>query len=112
MVTLVLILFISLLWTCGTETDYVASNEKKTVINKIDFLTLDESEIDEDAGADCSCFSFTILETIVIGVLCVGFALLLVRLILWCKGNYLKRKEKLEAEAERREQEIRNRLLS
>ena len=45
-VTLVLIIFISLFSTCGTETDYVEGNEKKTIINKIDFLTLDKSEND------------------------------------------------------------------
>ena len=90
MVTLVSVIFIRLFSNCKTENDYVEGNEKKTIINKIDFLTLDESEIDEEAGADYSCFSFKILETIVIGVLCLGFALLLVRLILWCKGKYLK----------------------
>ena len=89
-VTLVSIIFISLFLTCGTETDYVEGNEKKTIINKIDFLTVDNSELEEEAGADCTFFSFTILEAIVSGVLGLGFALLLVKLILWFRGRLLK----------------------
>ena len=80
-VTLVAIIFISLFSTCGQETYNVACNEQKIV--KLNILTLD----------DCSCLSFTIFELIVIGVLGLGFVMLLVRLILWFKGNYLQRKD-------------------
>ena len=56
--------------------------------------------------------SSTILEAIVSGVLCLEFALLLVKLILWFRGRLLKRKEKLKTAAQKREQELRDKLLS
>ena len=96
------IIFISLYSTCGQETDIVTGNEQKIV--KYDILTLDQSETTDDSEG-CSCLRFSILELIVMAVLGFGLVILLIRLLMWGKKNYLKRKEKLAAEVARREQD-------
>ena len=98
--TLVAIIFVSLYSTCGNETDIVTGNEQKIV--KYDILTLDQSETADDSEG-CSCLSFTILELIVITVLGLGLIILLIKLLMWGKRNYIKRKEKVAAEVTRRE---------
>ena len=82
------------------------------MVNKVDILTFDNSELQEEAEGGCTGFSFTLLEIIVSNVLCLGFLAGMVKLALCLRGRLLKRKEKLRLAAEQREQNLRQKLLS
>ena len=58
-ISLVAAVFIGLFSNCNkTENDFVGGDEHKTVVNKVDILTFDNSELQEEADAGCNCFSF------------------------------------------------------
>ena len=72
-ISLIAAVFIGLFSNCNkTENEIIGGDEHKTAVNKVDILTFYHSELQEEADAGCNCFSFSLLEIIVCGVLSMG----------------------------------------
>ena len=83
------------------------------VVNKLDILTFDNSNLQEEGNNECNCWgnlTFSILEIIVIGVLSMAFLTGLVKLVIFLRGKALKRKETLRLVEEKRELELRRKI--
>ena len=93
-ISLLAAIFIGLFSTCSKmKKEFVEGDQHKTVVNKVDILTFDNSELQEEAKGECTCFSFTLLEIIVSGVLCLGFLAGMVKLAFCLRWRLLEQKE-------------------
>ena len=96
-VSLVAAVFIGLYSNCNkTENEIVNGDEHKMVENKLDILTFNNSDLQEEGDTECNCWgnlTFSLLEIIVIGVLSMGFLTGLVKLVIFLRGKALKRKK-------------------
>ena len=82
------------------------------MVNKLDILTFDNSELQEEADAGFNYFSFSLLEIIVCGVLSMRVLTGMVKLVICLRGRLQKRNENLRLAAEQREKDLRQKPLS
>ena len=110
-VSIALTILISLYTTCGSieETQEVVSgDQQKTVIEKFDILSFDNSELIDKAGDSCNCFEalgFTILEILVMTILAFG-----VRMGTYLKKKLLKKREAIRLSKEQKALEMRRKI--
>ena len=115
-VSIALTILISLYTTCGSieETQEVVSgDQQKTVIEKFDILSFDNSELIDKAGDSCNCFEalgFTILEILVMTILAFGVIVGLFRMGIYLKKKLLKKREAIRLSKEQKALEMRRKI--
>ena len=114
--TIAFTILIGLYTTCGSiqETQEVVSgDQQKTVIEKFDILSLDNSELTDKAGDSCNYFEalgFTILEMLVMTILAFGVIVGLFRMGTYLKKKILKKREARRSSKQQKELEMRRKI--
>ena len=103
--------------SCGTAQEIITGNQEKTIVEKYDILSIDNSKNVDGAADSCDCFAalgFTLLEILVMFVLGSGVIVGIFRISTYLKETIMKKQEskkslKLQKEIEMR-QKIENEI--
>ena len=99
--------------SCGTTQEIISGNQEKTVVEKYDILSIDNSKNVDGAAESCDCFAalgFTLLEILVMFVLGSGVIVGIFRISTYLKETIMKKKESKKSLKLQKEIELRRKI--
>ena len=99
--------------SCGTAQEIITGNQEKTIVEKYDILSIDNSKNVDGAADSCDCFAalgFTLLEILVMFVLGSGVIVGIFRISTYLKETIMKKQESKKSLKLQKEIEMRRKI--
>ena len=99
--------------SCGTAQEIITGNQEKTIVEKYDILSIDNSKNVDGAADSCDCFAalgFTLLEILVMFVLGFGVIVGIFRISTYLKETIMKKQESKKSLKLQKEIEMRRKI--